>query len=156
VREVSNWEITMIVHEKRIVHNFRLPESIAQRLDALTQEPGSSKTQIVIDALTAFLDRGAQPEIDERYAIRLDRLSRHLARAERRIIFISEALGLFIQHQLTAAAHEPPFEAATAHLGRRRYEAFLQLVWKRMSKPGQAEQLPAGERETSVDSADGS
>jgi hypothetical protein len=126
----------MIEREKKIPHQFKLPESLAKRLAALTEEPGSSKTQIVIDALMDFLDRNGRPESDERYAIRLDRMSGQLARMERRIIFVSEALGLFIQHQLTAAAHEPAFEAATAHLGRRRYEAFLQLVWKRMSKSG--------------------
>jgi hypothetical protein len=125
----------MIEREKRMPHQFKLPESLALRLAALTREPGSSKTQIVIDALTDFLERGARPQIDERYAIRLDRMSRQLARIERRVVFVSEAVGLFIQHQLTAAAHEPPFDASTAHLGRRRYEAFLQLVWKRMSKP---------------------
>ncbi len=132
----------MIVGEKRITHVFKLPESLSEWLKALTRERGSSMTQIVIDALVAFLDRGAQPEIDERYAIRLDRITRQLARTERRAAFVSEALGLFIQHQLTGAAHEPPFDAATAHLGRRRYEAFLQLVWKRMSKGG-AEGLAA-------------
>jgi len=143
----------MIARERKVGHNFKLPESLSRRLRAMTREPGSSQTQIVVDALVAFLDRGAGSEIDERYAIRLDRLNRQLNRIERRLDFVSEALGLFIQHQLTAAAHEPPFEAATAHLGKRRYEAFLQLVWKRMSRSGQAEQLVAGERETSVDSA---
>jgi hypothetical protein len=131
----------VIVREKSIAHRIRLPESLAGRLDALTKKPGSSKTQIVIDALSDFLDRGARPEIDERYAIRLDRMSSQLARVERRVMFVSEALGLFVQHELTAVAHEPPFEAATAHLGRRRYEAFLQLVWDRMSKPGQGPQM---------------
>jgi hypothetical protein len=117
-------------------------------MDALTREPGSSKTQIVIDALSDFLDRGARPEIDERYAFRLDRMSGQLSRLERRIVFVSEALGLFIQHELTAVAHEPPFEAATAHLGRRRYEAFLQLVWQRMSKSGQGSQMTSPSEES--------
>lgn len=125
----------MIARERKIGHNFKLPESLSRRLHALTREPGSSQTQIVVDALVAFIDRGAGSEIDERYAIRLDRINRQLSRIERRVDFVSEALGLFIQHQLTAVAHEPPFEPATAHLGRRRYEAFLQLVWKRMSSP---------------------
>ena len=124
----------MIARERKVGHNFKLPESLSRRLRALTREPGSSQTQIVVDALVAFLDRGAGSEIDERYAIRLDRLNRQLNRIERRVDFVSEALGLFIQHQLTTVAHEPPFEAATAHLGKRRYEAFLQLVWKRMSR----------------------
>lgn len=122
----------MITREKSVRHNFILPESLSKRLKSMTHEPGSSQTQIVIDALVAFLDRGAGSEIDERYAVRLDRLNRQLHRIERRVLFVSEALGLFIQHQLTAVAHEPPFEAATAQLGRRRYEAFLQLVWRRM------------------------
>lgn len=124
----------MALGEKTARHTFRLPESLSRQLRALTEEPGSSRNQIVIDALSDFLDRGARSEIDERYAIRLDRMSRQLARLERRVVFVSEALGLFIQHQLTLTAHDQPFEAATAHLGRRRYEAFLQLVWKRMGK----------------------
>lgn len=132
----------MIISEPKIRHSFNLPESLSQRLKALTREPGSSQSQIVIDALVAFLDRGAGSQIDEMYAIRLDRLNRQLNRIERRADFVSEALGLFIQHQLTAVAHDPPFEEATAHLGKRRYEAFLQLVWKRMSRTSS---LPIGE-----------
>ena len=143
----------MIARERKVGHNFKLPESLSRRLRALTREPGSSQTQIVVDALVAFLDRGAGSEIDERYAIRLDRLNRQLNRIERRVDFVSEALGLFIQHQLTTVAHEPPFEAATAHLGKRRYEAFLQLVWKRMSRPSQADSPSAREGEASVDRA---
>lgn len=141
----------MIVVERKVNHHFRLPESLSQRLKVLTREPGSSQTQIVVDALVAFLDRGAGSEIDERYAIRLDRLNRQLNRIERRVDFISEALGLFIQHQLTAVAHEPPFEAATAHLGRRRYEAFLQLVWRRMSKTAREDAAAPRGEEASVD-----
>jgi hypothetical protein len=127
--------MAVIIREKKIHQNFFFPESLVKRLNTLVREPGSTKTQIVIDALSDFLDRDARPYIDQRYAIRLDRISGHLARLERRSDFVSEALGLFIQHALTMSAHEPPFEAATAHLGRRRYEAFLQLVWKRMSRP---------------------
>ena len=141
----------MITRERKVGHNFKLPESLSRRLHALTREPGSSQTQIVVDALVAFLDRGAGSEIDERYAIRLDRLNRQLNRIERRVDFVSEALGLFIQHQLTAAAHQPPFEAATAHLGRRRYEAFLQLVWKRMSKPMEERASAPGAEAASFD-----
>jgi hypothetical protein len=140
----------MALGEKTVRHTFRLPESLSRQLHALTEDPGSSRNQIVIDALSAFLDRGARSEIDERYAIRLDRMSRQLARLERRVVFVSEALGLFIQHQLTLTAHDPPFEAAAAHLGRRRYEAFLQLVWKRMST-GKHEDGVVGADERVVD-----
>ena len=138
----------MIAREKTVQHAFKIPESLSRRLRALGREPGSSQTKIIVDAVMCFLDRGAGSEIDELYAIRLDRLSRQLNRIERRADFISEALGLFIQHELTAVAHEPPFEAATAHLGRRRYEAFLRLVWNRMSRPTKKTGLVTDEEAT--------
>jgi hypothetical protein len=115
-------------------HDFDLPEELSDRLRAMTRKPGSSITQIAIDALTAYLDRGAANELDARFAVRLDRQSASIDRLDRRISFIAEALGTFIQHQLTLVAHQGPFEPETAALGRRRYQAFIELVGRRIAQ----------------------
>ena len=120
--------------ERRVRHSVSLPKALSQRLRALTAVPGSSASQIVTDALTAYLDRHGAHELDVRFAPRLDQHSRAVARIERRLTLVAEAFGTFVQHQLTLVAHQPPFDPQTAKLGRLRYEAFLDLVGRRIAK----------------------
>ena len=37
-------------------------------------------------------------------------------------------LGLFVRHQLTLVAHQPPFDNDTARMARTRYLSFMKLV----------------------------
>jgi predicted transcriptional regulator len=115
-------------------HTFDLPEELSDRLREITRRPGSSVTQIMIDAVTVYLDRGAAHELETRFAVRLDRQNQSIDRLNRRMSFIAEALGTFIQHQLTLVAHQGPFEPETAALGRRRYQAFIELVGRRIAQ----------------------
>ena len=125
----------------RVRHSFNIPVDISDKLSDITRSDGSSKTQIVIDAISALIDGRAANAIDDRYTHRLDRL---LARVESIHVnnkFMAETLATFIQHQLTLVAHNPPFEPETAKLGKLRYEAFLDLVSRRIvhsSSPGLA------------------
>lgn len=118
----------------RVVHQFKFPAEISDRLRDVSNEPGASMTRIVVDAVTEYLAKGASSFDDTRYFLRLDRITRAQGRIEKRLVYLVEALGVFIQHQLTMAAHEPPFEAETAKLGRLRYEAFLDLVGARVAR----------------------
>ncbi len=118
----------------RVVHQFKFPAELSDRLHDVSKEPGASMTRIVVDAVTEYLAKGASSFDDVRYFLRLDRITRSQGRIEKRLVFLVEALGVFIQHQLTVAAHEPPFEAETAKLGRLRYEAFLDLVGARVAR----------------------
>lgn len=118
----------------RVVHQFKFPAEISDRLHEASKEPGASMTRIVVDAVTEYLEKGASSFDDTRYFLRLDRITRGQGRIEKRLVFLVEALGVFIQHQLTMVAHEPPFEPETAKLGRLRYEAFLDLVSARVAR----------------------
>jgi hypothetical protein len=53
------------------------------------------------------------------------------ARIEEKVDTLAEALATFVQHQLTLVAHQPPFDRETALLGRKRFEAFVDLVGRR-------------------------
>ncbi len=116
-------------------HQFYLPDDLSEKLEALSAKPGSSKTAVLTDALNAWLDRRAGNELDQRFGVRLDRLSRGQERLENHVAIIAEALGVFIQHQLTLVAHQPPFDRETGQLGLKRYQAFIDLVGKRLSQP---------------------
>ncbi len=116
-------------------HQFYLPDELSEKLEALSARPGTSKTAILTDALNAWIDRRAGHELDQRFGVRLDRLSRGQERLENHVAIIAEALGVFIQHQLTLVAHQPPFDRETGQLGLKRYQAFTDLVGKRLSQP---------------------
>jgi hypothetical protein len=127
-------------------HQFYLPDELSERLEALAAKPGASKTTILTDALTAWLDRRAAHELDNRFGARLDNHSRSAERMERKLDYLTEALGLFVRHQLTLTAHQPAFDAETRHLGQLRYDDFVKLVGRLVARAG-ARQLPPDERQ---------
>jgi predicted transcriptional regulator len=119
-------------------HQFYLPDDLSEKLEALAAEPGSSKTGILTHAFRALLERRGATELDERFGVRLDRLSRADQRLEQKLDFVAEALGAFVQHQLTLVAHHPPFEPETGQLGLQRYRAFIEMVGRRLARPDQS------------------
>jgi predicted transcriptional regulator len=129
-------------------HQFYLPDDLSKELDALAAEPGSSKTAILTDAFRAWLERRGATELDERFGVRLDRLSRADEQLSRKLDFVAEALGTFVQHQLTLVAHQPPFDTETGQLGLQRYRAFVDTVGRRLARPDQSTIVAAiaGER----------
>ena len=116
-------------------HQFYLPDDLSEKLEKLAAAPGSSKTAILTDAFRAWLDRRAGNELDERFGVRLDRFSRAHERLDQKLDFLAEALGTFVQHQLTLIAHQPPFEPETSQLGLQRYLAFTEMVGRRLARP---------------------
>lgn len=119
-------------------HQFYLPDDLSEKLEALATEPGSSKTAILTDAFHTWLKRRAGNELDEQFGVRLDRFSTAHERLEQKLDFLAEALGTFVQHQLTLVAHQPSFEAETAQLGLQRYRAFVEAVGRRLARPDQS------------------
>lgn len=94
-----------------------LPDDLSQRLEALAAEPGSSKSAILAAALRAWMDRRGKNELDDMFSNRLDRLTSAQGRIERKLDFVAEALGAFVQHQLTLVAHQPPSNRRPGSLG---------------------------------------
>jgi hypothetical protein len=115
-----------------------LPHDLSERFEALAAEPGSSKSAILVAALRAWLDRRAKHDPDDMLSARLDRATRADERIEQKLDFVVEALGTFVQHQLTLVAHQPPFEHETGQLGLKRYRAFIDMVGRRLARPDQS------------------
>jgi len=125
-------------------HQFYLPDDLSEALDQLAAKPGSSKTAILTDALRVWIDRKAVNELDERFAPRLDRQHRLLQRLETASSRQAAVLELFVRHQLTLVAHNPPFDEATRTLGLRRFNAFMDLVVRNMN-PSRENSSPAAD-----------
>jgi hypothetical protein len=135
----------------RTRYQLFLPDDLSQRLETLAAEPGSSKSAILTVALREWLDRRGKNELEDKFSARLDRASRADERIERKLDFVAEALGTFIQHQLTLVAHQKPFEHETGQLGLNRYRAFIDMVGRRLARPDQSPTAMAIKSEENAD-----
>lgn len=114
-------------------HQLFLPRDVSERLEALAAKPGATKSSILTAAVTAFLDRRGTSELDERFGLRLDRISNQLARIERNGHIEIESLALFIRYMLTVNAPLPEEDEVSRAIGRDRFAAFVQRVGQQLA-----------------------
>ena len=114
-------------------HQFYLPDELSAKLDQLASKPGNSKSSILTEALASWLERKAVNELDERFSPRMDRQLRVLNRVETTLNVAAEMLDLYVQHQMTLLAHQPPFDDESNSLGKRRYRLFMDQVARRLA-----------------------
>ncbi len=117
----------------QVRHQLFLPKDVSERLEALAAKPGASKSRILAEALTAWLDRKGADEMELRFARRLDRLSNQLARIERDGHVQLESLALFVRYMLAVNAPLPEGDEAARAIGRDRFAAFVQRVGQQLA-----------------------
>jgi hypothetical protein len=117
----------------QVRYQLFLPRDVATRFEALAAEPGASKSSILAAALTAFLNRRGASELEEKFAIRLDRISNQLGRIERDSNISLESLGLFIRYMLTVNAPLAEEDEVARAIGRDRFAAFVTRVGQTLS-----------------------
>ena len=118
---------------ERVRYQLFLPKDVSERFEALAAEPGASKSSILAAALTAFLNKRGASELEERFAIRLDRISNQLARIERDGHVGLESLGLFIRYMLTVNAPLAEEDEVARAIGRDRFAAFVERVGRTLA-----------------------
>jgi predicted transcriptional regulator len=118
---------------EKIRHQLFLPRTISDRLEALAGKPGASKSAILADAVTHWLDRRGTSELDDRFGLRLDRLSAALSRIERDGHVVLETLALFIRFELSIQAPLAENDAAGRAIARDRFEAFVTQVGRQIA-----------------------
>jgi len=119
-------------------HQLYLSADVAEKLEALAAKPGASKSAILADAVQAWLTRRGTKELDDRFALRLDRVSAQLARIERDQQILLESLALFIRYYLTINAPLPEPDQAARAVGRDRFQAFIDQVGRHIARGGRA------------------
>lgn len=119
--------------QKRVRYQLFLPEELSHRLEALAAKPGATKSAILVDALTAWLNRQAASELENRFNARLDRMSLALGRIERDGHILLESLALFIRYELMVQAPLAEADEAARAVGRDRFNAFVERVGEAMA-----------------------
>ena len=119
--------------ENKVRYQLFLPEELSQRFEALAASPGAAKSAILADALTAWLNRQAVSELENRFSARLDRMSLALGRVERDGHILLESFALFIRYQLMVQAPLAEGDEAARAVGRERFNAFVTRVGEAMA-----------------------
>lgn len=118
---------------EKVRHQLFLPKPLSDRLEALAAKPGATKSTILADALTAWLNRRGTSELDDRFGLRLDRISTALARIERDGDVILETLALFIRFELSIQVPLAENDQAGRALAAKRFEAFVMQVGRQVA-----------------------
>lgn len=131
--------------QSRVRHQFFLSEDLTERLESLAAKPGTSKSAILADAVEAWLNRRGAHELDDRFGLRLDRLTRSIDKVGRDGEILLETVALFVRYEL--AIHPPLAENdhAGRAMARDRFNAFVQQVGR---------QIAAGRRTLAVAAAE--
>ena len=129
----------------KVRHQLFLPKPLSDRLEALAAKPGASKSAILADAVTAWLNRRGASELDDRFGLRLDRMTTALGRIERDEHILLETLALFVRYELAIHAPLAENDQAGRAIARERFEAFVAQVGR---------QIAAGRRTIRANSED--
>jgi predicted DNA-binding protein len=117
----------------KVRHQLFLPKPLSDRLEALAAKPGASKSAILTDAVMAWLNRRGASELEDRFAIRLDRMTQAVGRVERDTHVTLETLALFIRFELSIQAPLAENDHAGRALAAKRFEAFVQQVGRQVA-----------------------
>lgn len=125
-----------------------LEPKLAQQLEAYAKERRRSLSVVAEASIASFLSPDGSDRMEAIMSKRLDRIGRQIERLNRDTGVGLETLALFVRHWLVAvpAPSEAQYAAAQAK-GRERYERFLEVLGRRLSKG------PTLLREVSIDVA---
>ncbi len=122
--------------QTRCRNQLYLAEDISAKLEQLAAKPGASKSAILSDAVKAWLARRGTQELDDRFGLRLDRITTQLGRVERDQQIVMESLALFVRYYLTTNAPLPEPDQAARAVGRDRFQAFIDQVGRQIAGGG--------------------
>ncbi|MER9751342.1 CopG family transcriptional regulator [Mesorhizobium sp. M0140] len=117
----------------RIRHQFLLEHELSEKLETLSRNPSTTKSAIVAKAVEAFIERRGENELDNRYGMRLDRLSRDLDHIRTDVEVILESLALFIRFSITLHSHTPVPDRATQAIAQERFDKFVEQVGRQIA-----------------------
>ena len=122
----------------QVRYQLFLPQPVSERFEQLAAAPGASKSKLLAAAVDAWLNRRGASELDERFALRLDRISTQLARIERDGHVAIESLALFIRYMLTVNAPLAEEDDVSRAIGRDRFAAFVTRVGQQLASGRQS------------------
>ena len=116
-----------------VKQTFRLDAELVRLVAERAQQRRLTRTEIVEAAIASLLTPDHDERLEAMVTRRLDRMGRQLDRIEWQGELVGETLALLVRHWLTNSAPLPDEALAAAQAtGKRRWEAFVEALARRM------------------------
>lgn len=117
----------------KIRHQLFLPKELSDRVGRIAEGTGRARSELLVEALEAFLSRRNQAAGDEALAARLARFERHIEAVRRHQGLQWEVLARSMRHQMMTAAALPRADAATEAAAARAFETVIDEIADRLA-----------------------
>jgi len=118
---------------QKIRHQLFLTKDLSARLDRIATGTGRARSELLVEALEAWLNRRNPAAAEEALGARLTRFERHVEAVRRQQGLQWEVLARMLRHQLLTAAALPPADAAAQANALRAFEAVIDELADRLS-----------------------
>lgn len=118
---------------QKIRHQLFLPKELSARLDRIANGTGRARSELLAEALEAWLNRRNPGTAEEVLGARLTRFERHIEAVRRQQGLQWEVLARMLRHQLLTAAALPPADPAAQANALRAFEAVIDELADRLS-----------------------
>lgn len=118
---------------QKVRHQLFLPRELSARLDRIASGTGRARSELLVEALEAWLNRRNPVAAEDALAARLTRFERHVEAVRRQQGLQWEVLARMLRHQLLTAAGLPPADAATQASAMKAFEAVVDELADRLA-----------------------
>jgi predicted transcriptional regulator len=121
------------VKTQKVRHQLFLTKELSARLDRIANGAGRARSELLVEALEAWLNRRNPAAAEEALAARLTRFERHIEAVRRQQGLQWEVLARMLRHQLLVSAGLPPADTAAQASALRAFEAVIDEVADRLA-----------------------
>lgn len=121
------------VKTQKVRHQLFLTKELSARLDRIANGSGRARSELLVEALEAWLNRRNPAAAEEALGARLTRFERHIEVVRRQQGLQWEVLARMLRHQLLIAAGLPPADAAMQASALRAFEVFIDELADRLA-----------------------
>jgi predicted transcriptional regulator len=129
------------VKTQKVRHQLFVTKELSGRLDRIATGTGRARSQLLVEALEAWLNRRNPAAAEEALGARLTRFERHVEAVRRQQGLQWEVLARMLRHQLLVAAGLPPADAASQAQAAKLFEKLIDELAARIA--GQETDGPA-------------
>lgn len=121
------------VKTEKVRYQLFLPKELSGRVNRIAQGTGRARSELLVEALEAWLGRRNPAAPEEVLGARLTRFERHLEAVRRQQGLQWEVLARMLRHQLLTASALPPPDAAMQATALRSFEAVIDEIADRLA-----------------------
>jgi len=121
------------VTTEKVRHQLFLTKELSARLDRIATGTGRARSELLVEALEAWLNRRNPAAAEEALVARLTRFERHIEAMRRHQGLQWEVLARMLRHHLLIAAGLPPADASMQASALRAFEEIIDELAGRLA-----------------------